>query len=188
MDDAGDVRAYRKGDMRGFHRLYTRYDRRVFFYIRSMVRDEHLAEDLFQDVWLQVARKLGGFAFRGEFRNWLFTIAHHRVIDHQRQAKLQQTVYLDEPVAGERDMTYQDVIADPAPDIIRQLTTRELYGKVRAVVGLLPAPQRETFLLRVDAGLKFREIAAMLRVPLNTVLGRMHYAVTAIRTQLKDEL
>ncbi len=187
-DDAGDIRDYLNGSMSAFHRLYTRYERPLFFYIKGMVRQHETAEDIFQSVWLQVVKKLPAFSFKGAFHNWLYTIAHHKVIDHVRTAAAPATVSLDERVEGGEGLAVHELIADPAPDVIRQLGAQELWQRVLEIVREMPAAQREVFALRVESGLSFKEIAALQGAPLNTVLGRMHYAVTRIRAALAGEV
>jgi len=173
--------------MSAFHCLYTRYERPLLFYIRSMVRPVEAAEDVFQETWQQVVKKLPGFRFKGAFRNWLYTIAHHRVIDHVRGAVRQPQVSLDEPVEAGVATTLHELLADPAPDMVTTLSVRDLYHKLCTLVEQLPPAQREVFLMRTDAGLSFNEIAALVDAPLNTVLGRMHYAITRLRAELKDD-
>jgi RNA polymerase sigma-70 factor (ECF subfamily) len=185
--DTVDIKEYLEGSMSAFHRLYTRYERQLFFYISSMVRNNETAEDLFQDVWMQVLKKLSSFSFKGKFSNWLYTIAHHKVIDYTRSSGTRQSAHLEDTISSEDTATFHDVLADPAPDVLHTLSTRELYERVLQVVETLPAEQREVFLLRSDAGMKFKEIAAMMNISINTVLGRMHYAVSRIRQELKHE-
>ena len=186
-EDADDIRAFRRGSMDAFHRLYTRHERRLLFYIRSMLRQTDVAEDVFQDTWLHVLEKLPDFRFQGAFRNWLYTIAHHKVIDHLRAMNRRATISLDEPRGDDGTVTLQELLADPAPDLYTSLSIQQLYEKLRALVETLPPAQREVFLLRTDAGMTFNEIAALVDAPLNTVLGRMHYAVVRLRAALKEE-
>ncbi|MCX7001730.1 MAG: sigma-70 family RNA polymerase sigma factor [bacterium] len=186
-EDADNIRAYLKGNMSAFHCLYTRYERPLLFYIRAMVRPVEAAEDVFQETWQQVVKKLPGFRFKGAFRNWLYTIAHHRVIDHVRGAARQPQVSLDEPVEAGGAATLHELLADPAPDMVTALSVRDLYQKLCVLVEQLPPAQREVFLMRTDGGLSFNEIAALVDAPLNTVLGRMHYAITRLRAELKDD-
>ena len=186
-EDADNIRAYLKGNMSAFHCLYTRYERPLLFYIRAMVRPVEAAEDVFQETWQQVVKKLPGFRFKGAFRNWLYTIAHHRVIDHVRGAARQPQVSLDEPVETGGAASLHELLADPAPDMVTTLSVRDLYQKLCTVVEQLPPAQREVFLMRTDGCLSFNEIAALVDAPLNTVLGRMHYAITRLRAELKDD-
>lgn len=186
-DDARDIREYVNGSMSAFHRLYARYERPLFFYIKSMVHQHEAAEDIFQHVWLQVITKLPAFSFKGAFRNWLFTIAHHKVIDFMRAAA-PPALSLDAHTDDEDGLAVHELIPDPAPDIVRQLSAKELWGRVLEIVATLPPAQREVFALRIESGLSFKEIAALQGTGLNTVLGRMHYAVTRIRAALHHDV
>jgi RNA polymerase sigma-70 factor (ECF subfamily) len=183
-DDARDIKEYLKGSMSAFHRLYTRYERPLFFYILSMVRHQQTAEDLLQDTWVQVVDKLPKFRFKGAFRNWIYTIAHHKVIDYTRSNGHRASAHLEDELNDDSARTLHDIVADPAPDVVRQASARELWAHALAIVDQLPEAQREVFLLRTDAGLQFKEIAELQQAPLNTVLGRMHYAVKRLRDEL----
>jgi len=185
--DYDDIRNFLEGSMPAFHRLYSRYERQLFFYINSMVRQRETAEDLFQEVWSLIVKKLPKFAFKGSFKNWLYTIAHHKVIDYTRKISGKINVSLDEKIGNEEKMTYLDILADSTPDIVEQLSTKELLIKIQKAAEKLPEKQKEVFLLRCDADLKFKEIAEMTGDSLNTILGRMHYAIKKIRNELIDE-
>ncbi len=184
--DYDDIREFLDGSMSAFHRIYSRYERQLFFYINSMVRQRETAEDIFQEVWVLIVAKLPKFAFKGSFKNWIYTIAHHKVIDHTRKVAGKFNVSLDETIDKDEKMTYLDILADPAPDIIDQLTTKEMIDKIQKAAEKLPDKQKEVFLLRCDAGLKFKEIAEMTDESLNTILGRMHYAIKKIRNELRE--
>lgn len=172
--------------MQAFHALYNRYERQLFFYITTMVHDHHTAEDLFQDVWIKVVDKLSGFSFKGTFKNWVYTLAHHTVIDYIRKQKKEHTVSIDAPVGDEDGSTFHDLLESPEPHILEELTIKELHNAVRESLQHLSEEQREVFLLRCDADMKFKEIAALLDIPLNTVLGRMHYAIKKIRRYIEE--
>jgi RNA polymerase sigma-70 factor (ECF subfamily) len=85
---------------------------------------------------------------------------------------------------GEEDATLLDVLVASGPGPSEEVAGRDLEMRIRACVLRLPESQREVFLLRTQAGLSFAEIARMLRVPINTALGRMHYAVVRLRQEL----
>ncbi|RLD12562.1 MAG: hypothetical protein DRI44_00025 [Chlamydiae bacterium] len=185
--DYDDIREFLKGSMPAFHRIYCRYERQLFFYVNSMIRHKETSEDIFQEIWTQVIKKLPKFAFKGSFKNWLYTIAHHKVIDYTRKTVGKFNVSIDETIDENKKITYHDILSDPAPDIVEQLSTKEMIDKIRKVAENLPEKQKEVFLLRCDAGLKFKEIAEMTGDSLNTILGRMHYAIKKIRNELMDE-
>ncbi len=185
--DVDNIREFLAGNMNGFHKLYTRYERQLFFYINSMVFSRETAEDIFQEVWMQVIKKLPKFSFKGAFRNWLYTIAHHKTIDFIRKTGKHKIVSLSSELDNESGVTFEDVLEDSSPGIIKQLSAKELREKINKAVEKLPELQREVFLLRCDADLKFKEIAEMIKVPVNTVLGRMHYAVKKVREELSGQ-
>ena len=153
-----------------------------------MIRHKENAEDIFQEVWKTIIDKLPSFSFKGSFKNWLYTIAHHKVIDFTRKTSGKINLSLNDKISGDDETTYLDMLADPAPSIIEQISTKELIKKVANVADKLPPKQKEVFLLRCDAGLKFKEIAEMTGESLNTILGRMHYAIKKIRKELQNEL
>jgi RNA polymerase sigma-70 factor (ECF subfamily) len=104
-----------------------------------------------------------------------------------RSAARQAHVSLDEPLDADAPTTLHELLADPAPDAATTLSVRDVYHKLCALIEQLPPAQREVFLLRTDGNLRFNEIAALVGAPLNTVLGRMHYAVTRLRAALKED-
>jgi len=183
--DYDDINEFLEGSMPAFHRIYCRYERQLFFYIFSMIRHRETAEDIFQEVWSTVINKLPKFSFKGTFKNWLYTIAHHKVIDYTRKVSGKISVSLNEKISGDDETTYLDMLADPAPDIVEQISTKELIDKVAKAAEKLPEKQKEVFLLRCDAGLKFKEIAEMSGESLNTILGRMRYAIKKIRKEIE---
>ena len=186
--DTENIKDFLAGNMNGFNNLYIRYERQLFFYIKSMVYSRETAEDIFQEVWLQVIKKLPKFSFKGVFRNWLYTIAHHKTIDFIRKSGKEKTVSISQKLTDEAGLTYEDILEDKAPDIISQLTAKELEKKLEEIVKELPDLQREVFLLRCDAGMKFKEIAKLTKVSLNTVLGRMHYALKKVRAIIDENI
>jgi len=184
--DIKNIRNYLAGDATAFYKIYTRYERPLFFYIMSMTRPKEDAKDVFQDVWIRVLDKLDTFSCKNSFRNWLYAIARNKIIDRARKSNRWNIVSLDEEFYNESEQTFHDFLADPAPDIIQQLTIKEVREKMYELVELLPETHREVFLLRCDAEMKFREIAEMLGVSINIVLGRMHSAVKQIRKELQN--
>ncbi len=186
--DAENIREFLAGNMIGFNNLYMRYERQLFFYIKSMVHSHETAEDIFQEVWMQTIKKLPKFSFKGAFRNWLYTIAHHKTIDYIRKSGKEKFVSLSIELNNESGLTLEDILEDKSPDIISQLSAKELEEKLGKIIKTLPELQREVFLLRCDAGMKFKEIAKLTKVSLNTVLGRMHYAIKKMRNELGNEL
>jgi len=180
LSDADVLRAYARGEVAALDELVRRHGAALLGFLRAMTRSDECAEDLFQETWLRVIRKPGGFT-EGSFRAWVWRIARNLIIDRSRRR--QANCSLDAP-AGEDESTLLETLAEPGPGPSEKVAGRDLEECIAARVARLPDRIREVFLLRTQAGLSFAEIAKLLHVPINTALGRMHYAVVRLRQDL----
>lgn len=170
------------GNPDAIDKLVSKYGKSLLGYLRAATRNPHDAEEIFQDVWLRAMRKIAFFK-GGSFKAWLTTIARNCVIDRARRAR--PTASLNREI-DEEGTQVVDLMADSeAVKPEAGLVSAERSARIREAVGALPDAQREVFLLRVEQDLSFAEIASMLGIPLNTALGRMHYAVTRLRKELE---
>jgi RNA polymerase sigma-70 factor (ECF subfamily) len=177
------LQRYRAGSRDAFDELVMRHSRALFSYIRGMVGQQEEAEDLFQDTWARVIRHEVSFR-GGTVRGWIWRIAKNAVIDRLRRRKPDDS--LDRPV-GEDGLLLADQVAAGGLSVPDQVDGADLGARIARCVAGLPPAQREVFLMRTTSGLSFDEIAEILKVPLNTALGRMHYAVTRLRDALADD-
>ena len=188
MDDSEEDLAlaadYRdNGNADAIDRLVVKYGSSLLSYLTATMRNRSDAEEVFQDTWLKAMRKIAFFR-GGSFKAWLTTIARNCVIDRVRRRR--PTVSLNQEV-GEDGAQIIDFVEDPAAQKPEAgMVSDERGARIREAVAALPAAQREVFLLRTEQELSFAEIAEMLAIPLNTALGRMHYAVTRLRKELAD--
>jgi len=181
-DDADLLRAHAAGDAHAFARLYDRYDRPCFQFIRRMLGAPHAdtAEDLHQETWISISKNAAVFdPTKASFRAWLFTIARRKVWDHFRRQKVAV-------LAGGGDDAAMSV-ADPGPDPLAQVQSRELALKLVAAVEALPLEQRGAFILFTDAGLSLGEIAEATGVDIETAKSRLRYARVKLRAALAAE-
>ena len=177
------VRRVQRGDSAAFDALVERHCGALFAYIRGMVASHEEAEDLYQETWTRVIRH--GASFKGgTVRGWIWRIAKNAVIDHSRRRK--PDVSLDQPV-GEDGALLGDFLDTDEMSIPDRVDAADLGQRIAACVAKLPEQQREVFMMRTVSDLSFKEIADILKVPLNTALGRMHYAVTRLRAALDNE-
>lgn len=155
--------------------VLTQMGDRLQRYVRRMVGD-NAADDVMQETCLKVHRALPRYRPEGRLEAFVFTIARNACRDHWKAgARRPESPGLPE-------------VADPrAAGPERELESRRQVEAVLAAVRALPPEQREVFLLREESGLSFREIAALTGAPLNTVLGRMHYAMESLRRTLLVE-
>jgi RNA polymerase sigma-70 factor (ECF subfamily) len=176
------IARYRAGETAALEELVARHQRPLFGYIRNMAAGPEEAEEVFQEVWLRVIRGAGAYR-AGNFLGWLVRIARNLLIDRARRRR--PSVSLD----AEPDGGYAPAETIPAPgrDPRGRLLASELGRRVAEAVARLPREQKEVFLMRSEADLPFKRIAAIQRVPLGTALARIRYALLRLRTELKDE-
>lgn len=172
------LNSYLSGNRSAMSSLIERHSRRVREYIRMMVKDEELADDLFQETFIKAVNVIddGRYSENGKFLSWVLRIAHNKVIDHFRSRK--QARELSEAEAG-FDLFSTLKLAEGNAE--EQIITSELADRVRAVIDMLPDEQREVVRLRYYSELSFKEIAEQTGVSINTALGRMRYALINLR-------
>ncbi len=159
------IERFIKGEQSCFEQLIHRHKNKVFAYISLYIRDQALAEDLFQDTFMKVIQsvKAGKYQDNGKFISWVMRIAHNLIIDHFRRIKQMNTVSNDD---YESDLFNSRKFAESTveDDMIR----RQIQKDVRKMITLLPDDQREVVILRHYAGLSFKEIAEITDVSINT--------------------
>lgn len=175
---------YLAGDQSAISQLLDRHSRRVRDYIRMMVKDRDLADDILQDTLIKVVRVIdeGRYVDSGKFLSWVLRIAHNQVIDHFRSEKQQKQL-------TEADAGY-DVLGTlrfAEPTIEDRMVSEQIAADLRNLVEELPAEQREVVKMRYYANLTFKEIAEATDVSVNTALGRMRYALINLRRMIQEK-
>lgn len=175
---------YLAGDQSAISQLIDRHSRRVRDYIRMMVKDHDLADDILQDTLIKVVRVIdeGRYVDSGKFLSWVLRIAHNQVIDHFRREKQQKQL-------TEADAGY-DVLGTlrfAEPTIEDRMVSEQIAADLRNLVEELPAEQREVVKMRYYANLTFKEIAEATDVSVNTALGRMRYALINLRRMIQEK-
>ncbi len=173
--------AYRsRGDRQAFEALVCRYEKELYGYLRHYLGDPEAAEDVFQQTFLQVHLKCAQFDAGRKFRPWLYAVATNQAIDYQRRNRRHRMVSLD---YRRRARPEDDSVAlvktlegsEPGPQ--SQTESAERYEQVRRAVEELPEPARQVVILVYFRGLKYREAAEALDIPVGTVKSRLHAAI-----------
>ena len=173
--------AYREqADRDAFSELVGRYERELFSYLRRYLGDASMAEDTFQATFLQVHLKGDQFEAGRKFRPWLYTIATNQAIDAQRRNKRHRNVSLDRntrPEGSDDVAALVDLLAsnEPAPESNLDATHQRQW--VRQAVESLPEGLRQAVNLVYYQGMKYREAADILEIPVGTVKSRLHSAI-----------
>lgn len=177
------VKQFIDGKQSSFEFLVNRHKDKVYTYIFLMVKNDHLANDIFQETFIKVVKSLnvGKYQENGKFISWVIRIAHNLIIDHFRKEKQMKTCSNDE---YETDIFNSSRFSDSTveEDIIKD----QINSDVRKLVDHLPDEQREVILLRHFVGLSFKEIAEQTNVSINTALGRMRYALINLRKLIEE--
>jgi RNA polymerase sigma-70 factor (ECF subfamily) len=178
------IQRFIKGEQSCFDQLINRHKNKVFAYISLYIRDQALAEDLFQDTFMKVIQsvKAGKYYDNGKFLSWVMRIAHNLIIDHFRRVKQMNTISNDD---YESDIFNSRKLADPTVE--DDMIKRQIQKDVRKMISLLTEDQREVVILRHYAGLSFKEIAEITDVSINTALGRMRYALINMRKLMEEK-
>ena len=172
-----------KGEQSCFEQLIHRHKNKVFTYISLYIRDQALAEDIFQDTFLKVIQsvKNGKYYDNGKFISWVMRIAHNLIIDHFRRIKQMNTISNDN---YESDLFNSTRFAEDSVE--DDMVNRQIQKDVRKIINQLPDDQREVVILRHYADLSFKEIAEITNVSINTALGRMRYALINMRKIMEE--
>jgi len=174
--------AYREGgDRRAFEVLVHRYEQELYNYLRHYLGDAEMAEDAFQATFLQVHLKCDRFEPGRRVRPWLYTVATNQAIDAQRRTRRHRMVSLDRRYRGsgqeEENGALVDFLDSEEPGPVDRLESAEQSRYVRGAVERLPDPLKQVLVLVYYQGLKYREAAEALSIPVGTVKSRLHAAI-----------
>ncbi|MBQ5737969.1 MAG: sigma-70 family RNA polymerase sigma factor [Alistipes sp.] len=174
---------YLSGDRSAISELIERHSQRVRSYIGMMVRNDDIADDIFQETFIKAVKVIdeGRYTDSGKFLSWVLRIAHNRVLDHFRREKSSRQI--NETEAG-YDMIGSLRLAEPNTE--DDMIQGEIEQTIRELIDSLPDEQQEVVRLRYFSKLSFQEIADETEVSINTALGRMRYALINLRKMIKD--
>ncbi len=176
------------GNAKLFETLVKRYERELYNYLRRFLGNQVLAEDAFQATFIQVHLKCQLYDAERKVRPWLYTVATNQAIDIQRRNRRHRLVSLDRPNRMQHDElgTLVDVLASREVDPSDELEEGERGEWIREAVAALPEQLRSAVRLVYFRGLKYREAADELSVPVGTVKSRLHAAVKRLGEAWKE--
>ena len=178
------VRQFVDGDQSSLEELICRHKNKVYTYILLIVKNEQLAEDIFQDTFIKVIKSLlqDRYKDNGKFLSWVIRIAHNLIIDHYRKERQISIINNDD---YESDIFNTRKLS--AHNVEDEIIMDQITVDVRKLIQELPDDQKEVVMLRHYAGLSFKEIAEQTNVSINTALGRMRYALINLRKLIAEK-
>ncbi len=183
LNDQQLIEQYLQGKEKAFEVLLNRHKDRVYTSIYMFVKDDEMAEDLFQEVFIKIIDtfRKGKYNHEGKFIQWALRISYNLCVDHFRKSK------------RTTKMTSSDTFdilttIDSKEDNMEILMIKDqMHTKLRSIIDMLPDEQKEVIMLRHYADMSFKEISQVTRVSINTALGRMRYAVINIRKMMGQD-
>jgi RNA polymerase sigma-70 factor, ECF subfamily len=184
--DAAIMLRVAAGDESGFNYLVEKHHRAMIHFLFRMVRNQAVAEELAQEVFLRVYRSRESYRAEAKFTTWLYRIATNLAVNHARDTKHErsaQTVYLDQP--DEDSGTTPDV-ADDEPNVEQNLLRDERMAAIRQHVMALPERQRSAVLMHKYQGMDYRQIGDVLKLSESATKSLLFRAYQTLRDKLKD--
>jgi RNA polymerase sigma factor (sigma-70 family) len=174
------VNLYINGKESALAELISRHKSRIYTSIYLLVKDEYLAEDIFQDTFIKVIKtlKAGRYNEEGKFLPWVLRIGHNLVIDHFRREKRKPTI------TNSDGFDIFDVIGVYDESMEEKMVKQQTHDDLKQLIHLLPSEQKEVLIMRHYGELSFKEIADLTDVSINTALGRMRYALNNLRKMM----
>jgi RNA polymerase sigma-70 factor (ECF subfamily) len=172
--DRDDALRLRRGDTGGLAGLMQRHQDRLFRYLLRFTGDVPMAEDVFQQTWLQVAERISRYDGARPFAPWLFTVARNLALDQLRRLRPESLEEAGEPEAP----------AGTGDDPLTHAVLGQRRSRLQEAVQALTPLDREVLSMRFEAELELSELAQALRVPLPTAKARLYRALARLRPRL----
>ena len=173
---------YRDGDAGAFDALYARHKGGMYRYLLRQCRDSAVAEELFQDVWMNLVRARAGYTVQAKFSTYLYRLAHNRLIDHYRKHAHAAAVTF----ADEDGTALAELPDERERPLDAALDSRRQAERLMALIAGLPEAQREAFLLQQEGGMSVEEIARATGVTRETAKSRLRYAMVKLRQGMQE--
>lgn len=184
ISDKELISSYLNGEESSLEKLIRRHKRKVYAYIIMIVKDDQLADDLFQDTFIKVINtiRLGSYKEEGKFIQWVMRIAHNLIIDYFRKDK---RIPVIDNKKDDYDIFEKLRISDPSVE--ERMITEQIHQDIRSLIELLPPDQKQVLTMRHYYNMSFKDIAEATDVSINTALGRMRYALINLRKLIKEK-
>ncbi len=172
--------AYRGGDTQALDTLILRYVTLVYNFVFRLVHHSAEAQDITQEVFVKMWKKLSQYNMQYNFKAWLFTIARNTTIDHMRKQKTFSFSDFDK----EDTSDFEDSLVDTSPRPDEILFQKDQAEQIAIAMEKLSVQHKTVLVLKHESELTFEEIATVLRIPMNTAKGQYYRALQALKKNL----
>ena len=183
LSDSTLITQFISGNSQSFSILVDRYQKRVYGFIFSKVKDADLADDVFQDTFVKVIKnlRLGKYKDHGRFLSWVMRIAHNIIMDHFR--KINRLPKYD---SKHDDLVLMDRLIEKSNSIEDLMIETQIHADLSILIDELPKTQKEVLRMRLFQEMSFKDIGEQTGVSINTALGRMRYAILNLRKLIEE--
>jgi len=168
--------SYQRGDSSAFDSLYHRHKDSLMRYLVMRTEGKSVAEELFQEIWLSLINSRERYEAKAKFASYLFSIAHNKLVDYYRHKEKHTNTF--QPVENDDDFTDSSMASHESLHQERQITL------LKRSIAELPDDQRDTFLLKVEAGLSVQEIADITGSSFESTKSRLRYSFSKLKKGL----
>ena len=179
--DTSLMQQYAAGDVAAFETLYNRHKGALYRYFMRHIPEPSLAEDLYQEIWNKVIVQAKHYKPSAKFTTWLYTLAHNKLVDHVRHLSVVNKVVVrsyDQEITGSPEVFKQPQMDnEPETGLIRIRVAETL----KQCIAQLPQAQKDSFLLKEEAGLSVKDIASVLNTSFEASKSRLRYAYENLR-------
>ena len=183
LSDSTLITQFISGNNQSFSILVDRYQKRVYGFIFSKVKDADLADDVFQDTFVKVIKnlRLGKYKDHGRFLSWVMRIAHNIIMDHFRKINR-----LPKYESKHKDLDLMDRLIEKSNSIEDLIIETQIHADLCILIDELPKTQKEVLRMRLFQEMSFKDIGEQTGVSINTALGRMRYALLNLRKLIEE--
>lgn len=185
LDDRDLITEYIGGNEKAFEVLLTRHKDKIYRFIYMKLRNQELANDVFQETFVKIIKtlKVGSYNEEGKFLPWAMRIAHNLVIDHFRKAS--KVRMISESSSNFDDFNIFSTLSQSDKNIEQSMSHDELEKQMVELIDYLPETQRAILKMRIFQDMSFKDIAESEDISINTALGRMRYALINLRKMIE---
>ena len=183
LSDSSLINQFTSGNSHSFSILVDRYQKRVYGFIFSKVKDAELADDVFQDTFVKVIKnlRLGKYKDEGRFLSWVMRIAHNIIMDHFRKINR-----LPKHESKHEDLDVLDRLIEQSSSVEDLMIETQIHADLSILIDELPQTQKEVLRMRLFQEMSFKDIGEQTGVSINTALGRMRYALLNLRKLIEE--
>ena len=183
LSDSSLINQFIFGNSQSFSILVDRYQKRVYGFIFSKVKNAELADDVFQDTFVKVIKnlRLGKYKDEGRFLSWVMRIAHNIIMDHFRKINR-----LPKHESKHEDLDVLDLLIEQSNSIEDLMIETQIHADLSILINELPQTQKEVLSMRLLQEMSFKDIGEQTGVSINTALGRMRYAILNLRKLIEE--